>query len=69
MVPFLIVTDNPSDRPTLTLCLACGGQYQHVIEKEDGKYRTAVCSWCVQGSMSPAQVLAWNTRKSTPIGR
>lgn len=60
--------ENPSDRPTLTLCLACGGEYKRVVERDDGKYHTIDCRWCHMGSMSPAQVLVWNTRTKTPIG-
>lgn len=58
-----------SEDPTRVPCFVCGGN--HVVELRDehrpGHFRTIICRWCTNGSMSPDQVVRWNNyRRSQP---
>jgi len=47
-----------SEHPTLTACLACGGEYEVSNETARG-YQFLVCRWCTCGGMSPVQRRRW----------
>lgn len=46
---------------TLPPCLACGGEWQRVTEKNGVEYRV-MCRWCIRGGMTPDQIKRWNSR-------
>jgi len=56
------VTDFPADeRPTGTLCLACGGDGKKLTE-EGSRYAMKRCIWCTGGVMTTEQLAAWKNR-------
>lgn len=49
------------DRPTGTLCLACGGEGRILVESGT-QYQAKRCPWCTAGVMTPEQIAAWRIR-------